>query len=311
MFLKLGVNPGGNDLSLQSLNRQSPLQPWFKAVNYDDPMCPVWNGQYNEFTDQISSGLVAQIGELLFRRLFYSLEASGLATAVVRPLTSAPNLGDLNIALHSYADDILNAVVRILGSKYRYTTSEFNSNNALQNANDFPGAVKKYLKKITKVYISPNDDWQPLGEWVRRELRRSIGNLCPVDAYGNVEVVNLYLRASAADDPVWVCNKCNRPHLQWAAGICTGCYSRMEVNSKLQCISLWENNYLAFHAAKHPRESIRLHCEELTGQTDDQFERQRHFRNVVLNREGQSVVRQIDLLSVTTTLEVGVDIGAL
>jgi DEAD/DEAH box helicase domain-containing protein len=54
-----------------------------------------------------------------------------------------------------------------------------------------------------------------------------------------------------------------------------------------------------------------LHCEELTGQTDDQFERQRHFRNIILPDEGNRQVKTIDLLSVTTTLEVGVDIGAL
>src|SRR5690606_32845249 len=56
--------------------------------------------------------------------------------------------------------------------------------------------------------------------------------------------------------------------------------------------------------------------EELTGQTDDQPTRQRHFRGVIvdLGDDERALVPQvdeIDLLRVTTTTEVGVDIGIL
>ncbi|UYZ58040.1 DEAD/DEAH box helicase [Hymenobacter latericus] len=310
LFLELGVNPGGNELEAQYLDSQNRQQPWFDGVDYSDPSKPKWKVNYGALGDRIRNSLTDRVAELLFRRLFYSLEASGLGTAVVRPKLNGSALSALPSTLHAHADHILSAVVRILGDKYRYTTSEYKSERPLASSEDFPGAVKRYLKAVAGLHLGGRDQWEVIADWVRRYLRGPGGPVV-MDSHGNVDTIALSLQAAGKTDPVWVCGKCHRPHLHPAAGICTGCREPLPQQPAKQCQELWERNYLAYHAALHPRPSIRLHCEELTGQTDDQFERQRHFRNVVLTREGPAVVRQIDLLSVTTTLEVGVDIGAL
>ncbi|MUG95350.1 DEAD/DEAH box helicase [Scytonema sp. UIC 10036] len=59
---------------------------------------------------------------------------------------------------------------------------------------------------------------------------------------------------------------------------------------------------------------FRMNCEELTGQTDkaERPKRQRWFQEVfIANELAQAKIYGVDLLSVTTTMEAGVDIGAL
>ncbi len=126
----------------------------------------------------------------------------------------------------------------------------------------------------------------------------------------------MLVRLSEENDPVRICRSCTREHLHSGGGICTRCYKELPTSASLTCNDLHQDNYYAMEAVNR-REPIRLHSEELTAQTDDQPLRQRHFRNIVVNVEGDQErkfiqdVDEIDILSVTTTMEVGVDIGAL
>jgi Lhr-like helicase len=106
------------------------------------------------------------------------------------------------------------------------------------------------------------------------------------------------------NDPKWICPRCGTHYLQPSACICIYCRSKLVRDDEQR-----DNYYVELAKNKKLR---RLHCEELTGQTkkSDSLKRQRLFQNIVF--DGEIAKRdEIDLISATTTMEAGVDIGSL
>ena len=122
---------------------------------------------------------------------------------------------------------------------------------------------------------------------------------------------NLFFKKSLVNDTIWICGKCNTVHLHPSCGTCSNCCSKKLIDKRITADDIDnQEDYYSFLATK--AESYRLHCEELTGQTskDDSSKRQRLFQQIFLENENR-LVDEIDLLSVTTTMEAGVDIGSL
>jgi DEAD/DEAH box helicase domain-containing protein len=126
-------------------------------------------------------------------------------------------------------------------------------------------------------------------------------------------------------DSYWRCDVCGAVHLFQTRNQCRRIKGRLRCSGNLERRDIDEllgqsNYYSMFLARRHHERPLRT--EELIGQTDkrDQRERQLAFQDVYVGSLLESGHRSterltkyfgIDLLSVTTTMEAGVDIGGL
>jgi len=305
-FISLGINPGGNDISLQTKLLNGNFVPWYKLIDFTNFQ---WtNGVNQEYIDKLKEGSFNGVASIFFGSLFYSFESSALGYICINPELQIISDQASQVAL-SKADflQILNSTIRILGDKYKHNKVEDDNipfNPPLIAYNSFPEQVKKYIRAVANRFSKQENE---IGEAVYSTL--STSGLLRGDS--GIQIENLFIKVARQTDAIWTSQRGRRPHLHFSGGICTHSITPLQQQSDRICNDVWLENYLSYNAIKQQRPPIRLHCEELTGQTDDQFERQRHFRNIILPDEGNKQVKTIDLLSVTTTLEVGVDIGAL
>ena len=304
-LVELGINPGGNDIRLQTAIQGNDIIPWYKVIQFENPQQWV-RGVKDEFIEDIKNGTLKKMSNMFFASLFYSFESSALGYLTINPQTpSISRYAGMSGLKPKDFLDIVNSTIRILGDKYQHNQVDpDNFPFDILGYNNFPSLCKGYIKSVAE---RNSISEIILGENIfdlLTEINILSGNT-------GLKFEDLFIKASIASDNVWTSSKGKRAHLHFSGGVCTQTKNILNPSNKTTCEKIWEQNYLSHSAMIQNREPIRIHCEELTGQTDNQFQRQRYFRNVVLKSEGNPLVKQIDLLSVTTTLEVGVDIGAL
>ena len=318
---RIGVNPAGNDLLYQDYLVDGKNQHWTRLFDFERDSG--WQTSRtsvaaNEMNARsvLSEKVQSEIASILWDKSYFGFESAGLGYCRLR--VAKDSLAKCALGAGTSTEsftDILCGFIRIMGDLKRYPRIQPNNERQVLSP---PQAWAKWsvLRPALKKYINQCATANRLDEDALKEAVKTA--VCKlghqVDFTLNLRAIDI--RIAQDSDPVWTCSKCTREHLHGSGGVCTRCFTPLGEGPDSICEELHRSNYYAADVVDR-RAPFRLHCEELTAQTDDQVSRQRLFRDIMVEvgEEGErpiiDEVDSIDLLSVTTTMEVGVDIGSL
>lgn len=292
-LLSKGMNPGGYGQQQLWTDWEELTGSWRDLYHWNP------NGMVSEKTHselmqpqqqhlrRIQNQSILELINIIFASGRRSLESLLIAYAT----TDRINFPASDQLVQQAAD----GVIRLLGQRRRIEThSSFVQNTP-------PAFVGAYLYEIARLHnLHPED-------FTNDVINHLTNADCVVSSVIRMHGLCLML----PDDTFYECPDCRRIHLHPSGGICTECLVQLGQPVPLAHAqtSLDYYTYLATQAGP----LFRLNCEELTGQTNtsDARKRQRLFQDVCLPNEEIALADIVDLLSVTTTMEAGVDIGSL
>ncbi len=318
-FVAMGVNPLGSSVDYAVINNSFWADYFNSALTLAAAeKCSLFRYLNSRSSEGSQDAAVSRrIGGLMvtsfLSSLAYSSETSGVGTIMPVGLIKGEGAsrdlqvndeivkhlaGQLRIPAAN-ARVLIISITRLLAESWQFEDEDQDRD---------PAESLKKLKACCKTFIEAFSEKYHLDPEVVFESCRVIFDNYVLPGWA------LGLKVANDEDKVAICRKCGRRHLDLETAICTraNCGGLVASSDTLTVGMLRNNNVYSSQYLKGEG-VFRLHAEELTGQTDDQFERQRLFKGACFKGKNpdEAVFKKIDMLSVTTTMEVGVDIGDL
>lgn len=281
-LLAAGVNPGGSSF-------EDDDHEWYEAYDWQQNLATPPRDPTHAKKRRHEMMAAAQRRELLrilFAQGARDIESLGIAYGGLRD--SPASLGDLPDTVTS---EVISTALRVLGKKFRIRgMSEYESGSS------FPRRLSDYIKHVSQIH-GVNEV----------ALKQDLIDTFAIATGTGVDSDRIVFRRGSGG--VWVCDACTTRHLHPSAGVCSNCYKPLSATPAP--LNLRDN----YHTRSFGSETkvTRLHVEELSGQTDweDAQNRQAEFQDIFVRENTVEIAQGIDVLSVTTTMEAGVDIGSL
>lgn len=297
-LLQLGLCPGGMSFSALYYAINKDRHHWTELYNWQNN--PITRRadrptpEQEKHLDKLNAYLADEMMFALFAHAVRNTESfgQGYVTAQVPP----------------ELQEVVSAVIRQLGVRKQHRFSKY---YRVDSNRELPRCVVRYLERLEE-QGKPGLKSQIEGELRKIGSSSSDGLVLDPDCLYLVPVSREGLQG-------YRCPQCSAFYLHAAGGWCPECSGGHNTSRhsdpqviRLQPSSLPRDLDYYAYLSDPDNEPFRMNAAELTGQTDkeDRLRRQRWFQDVFL--EGEIPLAQgIDLLSVTTTMEAGVDIGGL